>query len=560
MKATLLIFLSAAFLVLPWLSRREFYSRGEPREAIVAQSMLKSGDWLVGSGYSGAIPSKPPFTQWLMLAASMPFGEMSELSSRLPAALAFILFMAFFTYVIERETNDRQATFTAMLLLTSAEWFRAGVSTRVDTVLACCLAGGILSFHLIPRNKILFSGLCCLLLAFAVLTKGPIAIVLPAAIFGSFLLSKGHTFGASLLKVSAILIPVCVLSLWWYFAAFHQRGQAFFDKVFYENIQRFSSLQDDEPHKHSVFYLLASIPLGLLPWSLFVLPSLSAKLMRFRLDLAQLRKRLLELSDFERLTLLAIFWFIIFFSIPSSKRSVYLLPIYPFLAYWLAVLIFNFSARAMRAFAYIGYFFSLLIISVYIFVVSGKFGVFDTTALAARFKLGDDYGYMIHKVFALGAGLELYELLILCTPFFLALYLLSLFKRSQSEKLVIAVPAFFFAICLALNAVVLPVFANSISPKRFAELIATKLNDKSRLFSYDYEFYGLSFYLNRPIYRFEGEAKEGDMLLCYKDKLSELNSKLPSQVRIKILAQSDYPIENPTREVNLVKLGLERGT
>lgn len=70
---------------------------------------------------------------------------------------------------------------------------------------------------------------------------------------------------------------------------------------------------------------------GMLPWTLLVVFAL------FRIRHLHLRK----LSNIELFALIAALTVIVFYCIPHSKRSVYLLPAYPFMAYGIACLIQN---------------------------------------------------------------------------------------------------------------------------------------------------------------------------------------------------------------------------
>ena len=59
--AALTLLAVSALLLLPWLGETFFNRKGEPREAIVAVSMLQSGDYILPVNYGGDIPYKPPF-------------------------------------------------------------------------------------------------------------------------------------------------------------------------------------------------------------------------------------------------------------------------------------------------------------------------------------------------------------------------------------------------------------------------------------------------------------------------------------------------------------------
>ena len=59
-KAFWFIALLSMLVILPFLGETIFYSKGEPREAIVAFSMLESGNWILPVNYGTDIAYKPP--------------------------------------------------------------------------------------------------------------------------------------------------------------------------------------------------------------------------------------------------------------------------------------------------------------------------------------------------------------------------------------------------------------------------------------------------------------------------------------------------------------------
>ncbi|WP_367880773.1 ArnT family glycosyltransferase, partial [uncultured Muribaculum sp.] len=77
--------------LLPFLGETMFNSKGEPREAIVAVSMLNSGDWILPVSNGDVIPYKPPFMAWCIALFSLLAGHVTEYTSRLPSALALIV-------------------------------------------------------------------------------------------------------------------------------------------------------------------------------------------------------------------------------------------------------------------------------------------------------------------------------------------------------------------------------------------------------------------------------------------------------------------------------------
>lgn len=318
-------------VTVPWLGETYFNSKGEPREAIVAMSMLRSGDWVLPVSYGGDIPYKPPFLAWLIAIFStiLNGGIVNEFCSRLPSALALIAMVAgFFTWL--RQRVGRSLAFTsALVLATSFEVFRSGVICRVDMVLTCCIVLSQLLMHtwreqrrwwLWPPMVLLLSG--------AVLTKGPVGALLPCLAMGIYCLVKKDNFYATLLWLTALCIASMILPALWYVAAYRQGGEQFLNLAFEENIGRLTGSMGYDSHVNPWYYNLLTLLWGMLPWTLTVIVGLC---------ITKRKKNLL--SDVGVFSLTVSLTVLIFYCIPQSKRSVYLLPMYPFMAYGVGVLI-----------------------------------------------------------------------------------------------------------------------------------------------------------------------------------------------------------------------------
>lgn len=51
-----ILLLVCAFVMLPFLRLAEFNTKGEPRQTVVAYSILESGDWILPTNNGGALP------------------------------------------------------------------------------------------------------------------------------------------------------------------------------------------------------------------------------------------------------------------------------------------------------------------------------------------------------------------------------------------------------------------------------------------------------------------------------------------------------------------------
>ena len=60
-KALWIVTILAIVMLIPFLGLTEFNTKGEPREAVVAYTMLEHGNWILPINNGGDIPYKPPF-------------------------------------------------------------------------------------------------------------------------------------------------------------------------------------------------------------------------------------------------------------------------------------------------------------------------------------------------------------------------------------------------------------------------------------------------------------------------------------------------------------------
>ena len=131
---TLVVFI-CIISVLPWIGIGDFSTKGEPREAAVAVSMIETGNWVLPQTYADEFAYKPPMSHWLMAAFSYPQGYVNEFTSRLPSAISFIVLVSFMLVFFGRRTRFQEAFIAALLLITCVEIHRAAMTTRVDILL-----------------------------------------------------------------------------------------------------------------------------------------------------------------------------------------------------------------------------------------------------------------------------------------------------------------------------------------------------------------------------------------------------------------------------------------
>lgn len=323
--ALLVVGLAWAVLQLWGLGGVPFHTRGEPREAVVVQDLVAHGRWILPRRNGVELPRKPPLYYWLAGAASLAHGRVDELAVRLPSAAqsgAAALLVAGATAAAVGAVAGAAA---GVVLLSSFEWLRAGTAARVDMTLTFGLTlvfVGLLLFR--RRERGLWLGVFYLGAVWATLAKGIPGLAIPAlAVVGLCALDRGL---APLRRLHPLrgLLAVLLIAGAWYAAAALQGGRAFVAIVANENLVRIVGARSARlGHVHGLGYLVGALLAGLLPWTV-LLPSTALALWRDRADMDRRDPRLF-----------ALLWSAVVFlpfAVASSKRGVYLLPLYPAVA------------------------------------------------------------------------------------------------------------------------------------------------------------------------------------------------------------------------------------
>lgn len=298
-----------------------FYDKQEPREALVIWEIHNSGNWILPLRNGHEIPSKPPLYHWLAALISATTGRVDELTSRLPSAVLGTLGVLL-TYATGVIFWSRGAgLISALVLATSFEW-RTARAARVDMTLTFVLVCAFLFFLYLYRTgggqkKAIVLGI---LLGLAMLAKGPLGLALPCFTFLTFLLVRRDlAFLKRLHPVTVIGVSALVAGLW-YLPALWEGGKEFLFVVVKEN---FGTVVGKEAgHPHPFWWYIPFLFQRMAPWSLFF-PALAVFIYRYRHKLVEAE------------LLYIVVWLstvIVFFSVFSQKRTVYILSAYPAIA------------------------------------------------------------------------------------------------------------------------------------------------------------------------------------------------------------------------------------
>ena len=522
-KAFTIVCVIAVMLTVPFLGLTDFYSKGEPREAVVAYTMVEHGNWILPINNGGDIPYKPPFFHWCIALFSLLQGHVSEFTSRLPSALALVaMSVGGFVFFAKRK-NANMALLATLLSLTAFEVHRAGINCRVDMVNTAFMVGALfLMFRWWERGKHTMPWLAILCMSGATLTKGPVGMLLPCAVMGVFMLTQRESLWSTVWRLGLTALLSLVLPLCWYYAAYLQGGDEFLRLVKEENIDRLLGKMAYESHENPFWYNFVTLITGWLPYTLLFVFSLFVFPWK-RFSKSGFMQSVRRAEPMQVFVWLAFGLILFFYCIPKSKRSVYLLPCYPFMAWLMAQYVVWLVANRLSAVKAYAWLMGVLGVMLSVAFVVLKTGVVPDTLFHG--KHAADNIAMLHALESISVSPSHLLFALLPAAVGVATIMTLLKKddnlRNRAVWLSLSVVVTLF---LALDSTFQPAVLNTKADKPLAPQIEQRF-DMTKMYSYMsspmLHFFSLNFYLGDRIQQFEKVKPEDGVLMIPEDAVEE---------------------------------------
>jgi 4-amino-4-deoxy-L-arabinose transferase-like glycosyltransferase len=487
------------------------YTKGEPREAVTVLAIATGGGVILPMRAGIELPSKPLLMHWIAALISILAGGINEWSVRAPSALFGVAGVLVCYLYVRRLFNARAGLVAALILATSIQYLQCATGARVDLTLTFFMEVAFFEFLMIGEGLARRRILLYVAIAMAVLAKGPVGLVLPAAVALVWIATQWRWSLLRDLNLARGAAIVAVLAGWWYVAASIIGGKAFIEKqLIAENFVRFVGASDfHEGHAHPFYYLEGAFAGGFLPWT----PILALVFWR--------ALRAPRAND-SRLSYVLIWSAVVlgFYSFSHSKRGVYLLPMYPALATVTALYIvdaIDAPAPTARLVAFLSSLYGAAI------AIAGSAATLGLAMLwlwpSAIASMLDLFG-VTERSFtnALRAATFSHPAFAVTVPIatlMLGVYLAR--SGKAAHQLTLGIAAAMGLLAIAANVVVEPAIANTLSLKTFtADAVKTIGNHPvGYLLDMDYD---VAFYSRRtiPILLFKN-ADQADYLLCWEN-------------------------------------------
>ncbi|SNZ07046.1 4-amino-4-deoxy-L-arabinose transferase [Persephonella hydrogeniphila] len=317
---SLFVFITAFMVFSANIGGLSIYSLDEAKNSECAREMLERGDFIVPTFNYELRTDKPPVHYYFMIVAYKLFG-VNEFSARFFSSV-FGALTVLITFLFAQKYLGKREAFLSFIALISSLHFSIQFHMAVpDPYLIFWINAALFSFYIgFKEKKGVFIYLFYIFMGLGVLTKGPVAVVLPSGIILLYLIFTRNLTVENLkfLRVLSGIAVLLIVSLPWYIAVYLKtEGKWVQEFIFKHNIHRFS--QPMEGHGGIFLLTFLFVFVGMLPFSVFIFQAL---------------KKVWEDRKNDFLLFLMIFAgvYTLFFAVSKTKLPNYTVPVYPSLA------------------------------------------------------------------------------------------------------------------------------------------------------------------------------------------------------------------------------------
>ena len=315
LQDAILITAVAALLILPPLGQRVLAPSDEARFVLYARDVLQNQTPFDVHVRSKLFREKPPLLAWLIAAASLPGGRVTEATAQLPVALAALAAVLFTFLAGTRLLGSEGGVLGGLALAVTYGFFAHSQLILPDMLVVACVCAAmhaLIAWRLGGQSAWVAPVGFYVATAGAVYAKGPVGL-LPLLIGGAWMWSEHGPRGLRRLWHPAGALAFAAVTLTWVLPFLSLGGGSFAETVVWEDWIRWYV------GRPRIVNLLIDTAVMCLPWTLVLPLALPAALRRRR----------------EPAVRVLLAWFLVSFLIIlpiANQRTRYLLPMTPPLA------------------------------------------------------------------------------------------------------------------------------------------------------------------------------------------------------------------------------------
>ena len=270
LKNELSITILAAILFIPFLGNVHLFDWDEINFAESAREMIATGNYFNVQINYARFTEKPPLFFWMQVLSMKTFG-INEFAARFPNAICGIVTLVLLFRIGKKIYNEQLAKIWVMIYLGTLVTFLYFKSGIIDPWFNLFIFLAIYNFYYltIQQNvaRLKYAALVGLFLGLAVLTKGPVAILLSLLSYVAFVVINRFKFFISIKEFIAIVVVAFLVCFMWFGVDFIKNGPTFLIEFTQRQIAIFST--SDADHGEPFFYHWWVLLLGCFPASIF---------------------------------------------------------------------------------------------------------------------------------------------------------------------------------------------------------------------------------------------------------------------------------------------------
>jgi 4-amino-4-deoxy-L-arabinose transferase-like glycosyltransferase len=330
---TIVLFVALGALYFGSLDKMSLTDPDEVFYSETAREMMQERSYVTPLIFGQPQFEKPPLFYWLLIGTFKVLGPGAFAARLVPALCGFLGLLATF-FFCRRVFNEEIAWLAVILMGTSALYLSMSKAVLTDITLSVLIAAGFYAFYLWfleRRDSYLYA--FALAAALAVLTKGPIAIIIMGMTAVLFL-AVGKDFKLiQKFLVHPWVVVFIVVCAPWYADIIARHGRVFVDEfIVHDNWDRIL-YAEHKNFDHWWFYPMV-LTAGLFPWTFYLM-------MAGR-----------WWNEYRRECLFFLIWLVVTFLIfqrAHSKLASYILPALPAVIIPLSISVSSLSWRSKRS-------------------------------------------------------------------------------------------------------------------------------------------------------------------------------------------------------------------
>ncbi len=312
--------------LVPLMLYRDYTPDNELRYLSIADEALRDGHFFAFFNQGVAYADKPPLYLWIVMASRWLFGVHSMLWLGLFSIIPGFVILYVMDKWIAGAVSDKYRKAGGWMLFTTVYFIGSMLVLRMDMLMAMFIVLALRVFYrmYVGEGKKGDRWLFPLYVFLALFTKGPYGVMIPFAGVLAFLLIKKQWREAGRYFGWRTWLVLGGLSALWFGAVYMDGGKEYLNNLLFN--QTVNRAVDSFSHKKPVYYYLQTFGYAFAPWCLLYIG----------VFIAGIRLKLLK-TDLEKFFFTVFSVTFVMLSLISSKLDIYLLPGYPFLAYYVVL-------------------------------------------------------------------------------------------------------------------------------------------------------------------------------------------------------------------------------